>query len=246
MKKVNYLSIVWMVFACVLSFSSCADEDNEEDGDQEELSEKLLGHWKQEEREDGYYYCEILTFSQDGVYEIKWREETFTGEEGGTYSYDVSDDKLTLNCLYGEKTGKHTYTVSMLTDNKLVLMEKDGDIRNYSRTEEETIPGIEEDDKDYGKLISGTWTVLMDDPSWKSIVTFKTDGTYTSKDYYDIKGNQTFSELDGSYNGNYIINDQHISIRGETVIAGEYTIESISANSGKFADEDGWKLYLSK
>lgn len=144
-KNVNCLGIVWVVFVCTLSFSSCAGEDNEESGSQEELSEKLLGHWKQEEREGNYYYCEILTFLQDGTYEVKWREETSTGEEGGTYSYDVS-----------------------------------------------------------------------------------------------------FSELDGSYDGNYIIDDHHISIRGEAIIAGEYTIESMSANSGGFVDEDGWKLYLSK
>lgn len=246
MKNVNCLSIVWGVFVCMLSFSSCAGEDNEENGSQEVLSEKLLGHWKQEEREGNYYYCEILTFLQDGVYEVKWREETSTGEEGGTYSYDVSGNKLAINCLYGEKTGKHTYTISVLTDNELVLVERDGDVLNYLRTEDVTIPGIEEDGKDYGKLISGTWTILMDDPSWKSIVTFKANGTYTSKDYYDIEGNQTFSEFDGSYNGTYTISNQRISINGEAAIAGEYTIVSMSANSGRFVDKDGWKLYLSK
>lgn len=52
----------------------------------------------------------------------------------------------------------------------------------------------------------------MDDPSWMCKVTFKSGGTFTSKEYYDIKGDGTFSEYEGSYSGTWEISGKKITI----------------------------------
>jgi len=102
---------------------------------------------------------------------------------------------------------------------------------------------------EYSRLIVGTWTVTMDDPGWKCYVTFNANGTFTSKEYYDEYANNTFSEYEGTYTGSYIISKNSITIspsKDESVINFKGSIRSLTANSGVFADSDGWCIYLAK
>lgn len=107
----------------------------------------------------------------------------------------------------------------------------------------------EESSTDYKDLIVGKWTVTMDDPTWKCIVTFSSNGTFTSKEYYDEYSDGKFSSFEGSYSGKWTISGSKITITPSdenSVMDFVGTIKSLNSTSGKFTDSDGWSIYLSK
>jgi len=141
------------------------------------------------------------------------------------YMYDYKNNK-------DVKIGTATYTVPQKTS------AGDADENNNENSSSE-----------YKDLIVGTWNVTMDDPYWKCKVTFKSGGTFTSKEYYDIEGDKTFSEYEGTYSGTWKISGKKITITpysGNSVIEFTGTIKSLTSSSGTFSDSDGWCMYLAK
>lgn len=107
------------------------------------------------------------------------------------------------------------------------------------------------DDSNYETLLLGTWTITQDDPYWKSIATFNANGTFRSVDYYDIDDDQTFAEESGTYNGEWNLEGNVITITtsstdDESVISGEYRIVKLTETSMQLEDSDGYCMYGSK
>lgn len=107
-------------------------------------------------------------------------------------------------------------------------------------------PVKDKKDSDLSKIILGSWTVVMDDPSWKVIMQFKANGVCDGTDWYDIEGDNTFSEKESTWKGTYSISANKITFSTNSVIAGSYTFTSVSSNYFEAADEDGWKIYATK
>jgi len=164
----------------------------------------------------------------------------------------TSDEKDLLSaCLKSMKTGATSFKGRIFVEiegeryyvyslPKITSSQFDEDAAKYKSTGTSS---------SYADLIVGTWTLTMDDPTWKCIVTFKSDGTFTSKEYYDIEGDKTFSEYEGTYSGTWKISGKKITITpysGNSVIEFTGTIKSLTSSSGTFSDSDGWCIYLAK
>lgn len=100
---------------------------------------------------------------------------------------------------------------------------------------------------DISESIIGKWEIYMDDPSWKVTLEIKENGEYVATDWYDIEGDNTFSEKDGTWSGTYSLTTNGITF-SETgsVITGSYTFSSISSIYFTAKNEDGWKIYATK
>ena len=97
----------------------------------------------------------------------------------------------------------------------------------------------------------GTWTVTMDDPSWKTVIELKSNGQCIAKDYYDINGDGTYSEYSGKYIGSYHISamDSIEFIFDEddcSIIMGEYTFDTLTDDYFDAYDSDDWYIYATK
>ncbi len=100
----------------------------------------IVGNWLSEEHDGDYYLGELYVFSEDGHYRLEYREgyggNYDTGEEGGEYYY--ANGNLVLIPSYGvseeEFADGYTYSVPVLTEDRLVLREEDGDTYVYERT----------------------------------------------------------------------------------------------------------------
>lgn len=108
---------------------------------------------------------------------------------------------------------------------------------------------------DLANMLIGTWSVLMDDPSWKVILQIKANGEYIATDYYDIYDNGTFADKEGKFAGTYYLDSNEITFLTSTVInadyddsviTGSYTFNSVSSTYFEASDEDGWKIYATK
>ena len=108
----------------------------------------------------------------------------------------------------------------------------------------ETEEGKQEEN--LSNAILGSWVVVMDDPSWKAVVNFKTNGVCEGTDWYDIMGDKMFSEEDSRWKGTYSLNGNKITISANSVIEGSYTFSSVSSDYFEAADEDGWKIYATR
>ena len=133
-KKVyRWLTIALLTFVCI-DFTACKNDD-EENG-----SGTLIGSWL-ETRIEGWEMdsrhgrqdltedipaneASTLTFKEDGTY-----TEVFRITKSGTYTYDASAKKITLN------DGHHTETfnIESLTESKLVLIDDNGS-EGYQKT----------------------------------------------------------------------------------------------------------------
>lgn len=99
---------------------------------------------------------------------------------------------------------------------------------------------------DVAQIVLGRWTVTMSDPSWKVTLTLKEDGTYTEVVYYDIDGDKSFSEYDGTYNGTYTVSQNGITFNSsddESALVGSYKWVSVSSSSFEASDGDGFYIY---
>lgn len=101
-------------------------------------------------------------------------------------------------------------------------------------------------DTDLHKILLGSWAVLTDDPSRKVTVQLKVNGVCEGTDWYDIDGDNTFSQKESTWKGTYSIAADEITISAESVLAGSYTFTSVSSNYFEAADEDGFKIYATK
>lgn len=101
-----------------------------------------------------------------------------------------------------------------------------------------------------GDAIVGTWSVLMDDPSWHTILELKVDGTCVGTDYYDIKGDKTFAEFSGTSYGTYSVTADGISFEFApdkfSILVGSYRFKKISETYFEAADSDDWYIYATK
>lgn len=132
----------------------------------------------------------------------------------------------------------------------LYALKSGGDIDNINHFKRsyglQIRPVKDKNDTDLSKIILGSWTVLMDDPSWKVAIQLKANGICQGTDWYDIEGNNTFSEKEGTWEGTYSLSTDEITFSANSVIAGSYTFTSVSSTYFEAADEDGWKIYATK
>lgn len=149
-------------------------------------------------------------------------------------------------CGYWTSTLDRTYMGAYA----LYTLKSGGDFDNISHFKrsygQQIRPVKDKRDTDLSKNILGYWTVLMDDPSWKVIIQLKANGVCEGTDWYDIEGDNTFSEKESTWEGTYSLNADNITISAESVMAGSYTFTSVSSNYFEAADEDGWKIYATK
>lgn len=132
----------------------------------------------------------------------------------------------------------------------LYALKSGGDIDNINHFKRsyglQIRPVKDKNDTDLSKIILGSWTVLMDDPSWKVAIQLKANGICQGTDWYDIEGDNTFSEKEGTWEGTYSLSTDEITFSANSVIAGSYTFTSVSSTYFEAADEDGWKIYATK
>lgn len=132
----------------------------------------------------------------------------------------------------------------------LYALKSGGDIDNINHFKRsyglQIRPVKDKNDTDLSKIILGSWTVLMDDPSWKVDIQLKANGICQGTDWYDIEGDNTFSEKEGTWEGTYSLSTDEITFSANSVIAGSYTFTSVSSTYFEAADEDGWKIYATK
>lgn len=132
----------------------------------------------------------------------------------------------------------------------LYALKSGGDIDNINHFKRsyglQIRPVKDKNDTDLSKIILGSWTVLMDDPSWKVTIQLKANGICQGIDWYDIEGDNTFSEKEGTWEGTYSLSTDEITFSANSVIAGSYTFNSVSSTYFEAADEDGWKIYATK
>lgn len=101
-------------------------------------------------------------------------------------------------------------------------------------------------DTDLQKNILGSWSVLTDDPTWKVIIQFKANGVCEGTDWYDIEGDETFLEKEGTWEGTYTLNTDKLTITANSVLEGVYTLTSVSSNYFEATAEDGFKIYATR
>ncbi|MDO4161324.1 MAG: hypothetical protein Q4D41_12810 [Prevotellaceae bacterium] len=107
----------------------------------------------------------------------------------------------------------------------------------------------DDDDGDKGdvaQMVLGKWVVTMSDPTWKVNLTLGEDGTFSEADYYDIDGDKTFTEYDGTYRGTYIVSEKGITFNpiDDSALLGEtYYWEEVSSSSFVASDGDGFYIY---
>ncbi len=107
-------------------------------------------------------------------------------------------------------------------------------------------PVKDKTDSDLSKIILGSWSILTDDPSWKIVVEIKANGKCSGTDWYDIEGDNTFSEKESTWEGTYSLSADKITFSANSVLTGSYTFTSVSSDYFEAADADGWKIYATK
>lgn len=192
-----------------------------------ELSQLIIGKWRDSADMSGY------EFYEDGTFELTYVNLTIPfinlpieGTAKGTYT--ISGDKITTSIsIYTASIGD-TFTASV-ENNTLTLVSSDGDKSTYSKvtTDEEVETTTQaadevvyEDDE-----LTGAWT----NPDGSIEYTFSADGL------------ATIELLTGSYNGIYFIQDDEITIQyasGSELITQNYTY-SVSVNSMSLTDAGG-------
>lgn len=161
---------------------------------------------------------------------------------GNMVDYDIQN-KWTL---YVPKGSKNAYKEKIYWNKFKSIIEDNTLISGNGTPSDDNDNGNDENGNQVDKDILGYWTVLMDDPSWKVIIQLKANGVCEGTDWYDIEGDNTFSEKDSTWKGTYSLNANKITISSESVIAGSYTFTSVSSNYFEAADKDGWKIYATK
>ena len=117
--------------------------------------------------------------------------------------------------------------------------------------EEEDDTSKEVDVQEIKSKLRGTWEVLMDDPSWKTVLTLNANGSCTALDFYDIDLDLTFSEYDGAYRGTYSVVGNRMSILFDdpdygSVVGGLYEFTKVSSSYFEARDSYGGFIYATK
>jgi len=172
--------------------------------------------------DDPLYEYSAKIFFEDGT------GLNFDKGNGGSYFLYMYDSQTKILTILEGTSVKLTYIVTGLTSNTLKLHE---DWEDEDDTYKKQSSFLTND-----KLILGKWTV------WRSSgissvgmseVCFYADGTYEADDYsLNIKP-EYFKD---SFTGTYSITGNTITIKGQSQIAGEYTIETLDVGVARFLD----------
>ena len=174
MKTLRKIGMAFLAVVLCASFVACSDDD------ENVYSQLIVGNWVSDN-----YSSEIWTINSNGtgVAQIESSRETFKWKMKADSIYFSMD---TFNQSWAEK-------IETLTQNHLVLVDEDGDKREFTR---ESNLGKE----DLMRLL-GTWNYVSDDFD-DGKITFKDNGelewfipSYSSDDLQDL--NEATYELNG-------------------------------------------------
>lgn len=279
MKKL-FLNGMFLLMAVMASvgFVSCDEEedDTSKEVDVQEIKSKLRGTW--EVLMDDPSWKTVLTLNANNsctavdYYDIDG-DLTFS-EYGGTYHgyYTVTSDKISFYFDDGDDTSvvEGSYEFTDFSSSYFEAMDRYGDFIYASKS---TASGddVNPDDEDTGHDsntdvdddsdkdddlaatldLVGTWEVLMDDPSWKTVLTLNANGSCTALDFYDIDLDLTFSEYDGAYRGTYSVVGNRMSILFDdpdygSVVGGLYEFTKVSSSYFEARDSYGGFIYATK
>lgn len=236
--KYAYLLIV-LALGMFVTISCSDDKDNDD------ISLLLNGtSWIADDMDDNA--IAYITFNNDGT---GMKSDTKVPNVFREFRFYQKESYLRILDTETPLAEWEEYNILTLTEDKLVLQYTN----TYGDTRTETFHSGEtpsaDTDNDYASTLVATWTVTMDDQSWKCIVTFKSNGTFTSKEYYDENGNGKYSSFEGTYTGTWKISGSKITItpsNDDSVMDFTGTIKSLTSSSGTFTDSDGWSIYLRK
>ena len=227
-----------LLFCALFAFSACGDDDEETTppawgggggGGNTPTAASIVGNWLMEEQDGDYYLGELYVFDEDGHYRLEYCEgyggDYDTGEEGGEYYY--ANGRLVLIPSYGVSEGEfadgYTYSVTVLTENRLVLRDEDGDTYVYERTGRTSLPeppGIGGGEEQGG--IVGNWFAEDTDYDYteRELWVFRADGTFSySEVYEDSYGRSTYKA-----GGNYTYADGRLTVEYDYSVP-EYEFE---------------------
>lgn len=216
----NLMTTLVITTVCVL-FVSCGDDDD--DVIQGQAPSSIIGTWRYNFKSGPRGYT-AYSFFEDGtgLYFDK-------GNAGEMFTYTYISNPQSVNVIFS-KYDKEQIPISRLTSNVLVL-----DGNEYKKTELTN-----------AMLIIGEWSMQVDARNYtgkRTRVRFysgsdnERSGTYDAKDYYNNDASDEWSysfpslSINGIASGTWSINGNRLSIDGQSQIAGEYIIESLSVNS---------------
>ena len=276
MKKL-FLNGMFLLMAVMASvgFVSCDEEedDTSKEVDVQEIKSKLRGTW--EVLMDDPSWKTVLTLNANNsctavdYYDING-DFTFS-EYGGTYHgyYTVTSDKISFYFDDGDDTSvvEGSYEFTDFSSSYFEAMDRYGDFIYASKStasggdldngdtdhngNTDVDDNADKDDDPVATLdLVGTWEVLMDDPSWKTVLTLDADGSCTALDFYDIDLDLTFSEYDGAYRGTYSVTGNRMSIQFNdsygSVVGGLYEFTKVSSSYFEARDSYGGFIYATK
>ena len=135
MKKNLLWSLRPIMIVAKLSVCFVSGGGDDEDDEKTEVvtSTSILGTWTYTLPKSYGSVSETYTFNENETYMLSYQEvvhsQTYSGEESGTYLFDVTNMTLTLTTLVGEKLGTHNPLTVKIKNNQLTLIEHDGDVR---------------------------------------------------------------------------------------------------------------------
>jgi len=205
------------------------DVDEEEDDNDGELhftrvteaDSLIVGSWVNYYGDDPLYEYSAYVFFEDGT------GLNFDKGNGATslmYMYNPQKKVLTII-----EDGDVSSEVVLVTANTLKRYDDYGDEKTYNKQSSFLT---------HDKLILGKWLLtITDGPNkyYQSEVCFYADGTYKADDY-----TKTPKNFIGSFTGTYSITNNTLSIKGQSQIAGDYTIEGLVVNGTRFL-KDGYE-----
>ena len=249
-----------LLFCALFAFSACGDDDEETTppawgggggGGNTPTAASIVGNWLMEEQDGDYYLGELYVFDEDGHYRLEYCEgyggDYDTGEEGGEYYY--ANGNLVLIPSYGvseeEFADGYTYSVPVLTEERLVLREEDGDTYAYMRTSRTSLPeppGIGGGEEQ--SAIVGNW--LAEDEGYnytdRELWVFRADGTFTLMIEYVEDEVRNYYEAGGNYryvNGRLMVEYQYSEPEGEFVGSYTYEVPTLTENRLELREPDG-------
>lgn len=204
----------------------------------------------------GYWQCDYWSWSNQYDEYINYFDGVKFNTDGTGYSYEydgknVYKDKFIYEydapIITLEEEGD-TFDVRVKFISKEIFLldtYDDDELSVYVKSEE---PEIDEEDDEISLV--GSWTIVMDDPSWKTVIELKSNGQCVAKDYYDIEGDETFTEYSGTFRGTYEVTSKGIEFIFDeddcSIIMGEYTFDTLTDDYFDAYDSDDWYIYATK
>lgn len=203
----------------------------------------IIGYWQEYDwdwvNEKEGYICGYR-FDNNGKGVMYDMSKNHTYKADITYKYDAPMLKIVSGI---EKIS----TIKFISNDIYLSNKQDSyEVEIFVRSDE---PNNNDDDDDEISLV-GSWTIVMDDPSWKTVIELKSNGQCVAKDYYDIEGDETFSEYSGTFSGTYEVTSKGIEFIFDeddcSIIMGEYTFDTLTDDYFDAYDSDDWYIYATK